>query len=353
MGMGVDKLYKKLKKLNKKVTLKQVKNWLKNQATYQIHYSKHKKIKFLPIFSHKSGSYQMDLTEMPRIAGKNKGFRYILTAIQINTRKLYAYKSKSKSAASIKKLLNQFKRDVKTHNETFPLNNRPRKPYIHRVTTDAGGEFKSNKNWFRDNDIELIIVNPNNKKYTTGKIERVHRSLKDLFNRYFTAFDTVVWYNMLDKFVKNYNTRVHRVIKMMQNDVGYKEEKVIIYKDFLRYLRKRQQLKFLKGDLVRIRNVKRVFEKGEILYSSKVYKIRYINPSGTIKLKDSKNKILNRNFKDYELQFVGTSLEQIKNPKERKAVERAEERALARNRFARTGLDTNNIIRSSQLREGR
>ena len=103
---------------------------------------------------------------MPRIAGKNKGFRYILTAIQINTRKLYAYKSKSKSAASIKKLLNQFKRDVKTHNETFPLNNRPRKPYIHRVTTDAGSEFKGNKNWFRDNDIELIIVNPNNKKYT-------------------------------------------------------------------------------------------------------------------------------------------------------------------------------------------
>ena len=46
--MGVDKLYKKLKAINKKITLKQVKNWLKNQATYQIHYSKHKKIKFLP-----------------------------------------------------------------------------------------------------------------------------------------------------------------------------------------------------------------------------------------------------------------------------------------------------------------
>ena len=69
------------------------------------------------------------------------------------------------------------------------------------MTTDAGSEFKGNKNWF-----QIIILNyysnPNNKKYTTGKIERVHRSLKDLFNRYFTAFDTVVWYNMLDKFVK-------------------------------------------------------------------------------------------------------------------------------------------------------
>merc|ERR1711991_224563 len=290
--------------------------------------------------SHKSGSYQMDLTEMPRIAGKNKGFRYILTAIQINTRKLYAYKSKSKSAASIKKLLNQFKRDVKTHNETFPLNNRPRKPYIHRVTTDAGSEFKSNKNWFRDNDIELTIVNPNNKKYTTGKIERVHRSLKDLFNRYFTAFDTVVWYNMLDKFVKNYNTRVHRI------------KKIIIYKDFIRFIKKRDSLKFKIGDLVRIRNIKRVFEKGEVLYSTKVYRIHKINPSGTLRLKDN-DTILPKTFKDYELQFVGTNVEDINNPKERRSIERAEERALARNRLARTGLDTNNIIRSNQLREGR
>ncbi len=45
--MGVDKLYKKLKKLNKKITFKQVKEWLKKQATYQIHYSKHKKNFFL------------------------------------------------------------------------------------------------------------------------------------------------------------------------------------------------------------------------------------------------------------------------------------------------------------------
>ena len=47
----------------------------------------------------------MDLTEMTRIATKNKNYRYILTAIQINTRKLYAYKSKSKSAGRNKKII--------------------------------------------------------------------------------------------------------------------------------------------------------------------------------------------------------------------------------------------------------
>ena len=114
-------------------------------------------------------------------------------------------------------------------------------------------------------------MNPKNKFYVTGKIERVHRSLKDLFNRYFTAFDTVVWYNMLDKFVKNYNTRVHRIIKMEPDNVGFEEEKLIIYKDFIRFIKKRDSLEFKIGDLVRIRNIKRVFEKGEILYSTKVY----------------------------------------------------------------------------------
>ena len=84
-----------------------------------------------------------------------------------------------------------------------------------------------------------------------------------------------------------------------------------------------------------------------------MYRIYKINPSGTLRLKDSDNNILPKTFKDYELQFVGTSLEEIKNPKERREIEKAEERALARNRLARTGLDTNNIIRSSQLREGR
>ena len=47
---------------------------------------------------------------------------------------------------------------------------------------------------------------------------------------------------MLDKFVKNYNTRVHRIIKMQPDDVGYKEEKVIIYKDFVRFIKKRDSL---------------------------------------------------------------------------------------------------------------
>ena len=100
----------------------------------------------------------------------NKGYKHILTAINVNTRKLYAYKSKTKNATAIKKLLKQFKTDVKDHNVSFNKKNQPPTPYISSITTDAGTEFIGNKQWFIDNEIKLIIVNPMNKKYTTSKM---------------------------------------------------------------------------------------------------------------------------------------------------------------------------------------
>ena len=108
--MGINTLYKKAKKIIKNIKLKDVQSWYKKQATTQIHYRKSKKISYLPIFSYKPGAFQADLTEMKRLASKNKGYRYILTAINVNTRKLYAYKSKTKNATAIKKLLKQFKK---------------------------------------------------------------------------------------------------------------------------------------------------------------------------------------------------------------------------------------------------
>ena len=222
--VGVTNLYRKAKKKLKSITMKQVKEWYKRQSTTQIHYRTKKKISYLPIFSYKSGAFQMDLTEMKRLSSKNKGFKYILTAINVNTRKLYAYRSKSKNAGAIKQLLKQFKDDVISHNETFKTKNRVDVP-LTSVTTDAGSEFLGNKKWFEDNEVQLIIVNPSNKKYITSKIERVHRTLKELFNKYFTAFQTATWYDILDDFVSNYNNRYHATIKQEPNQVGKRKRR--------------------------------------------------------------------------------------------------------------------------------
>ena len=338
--LGVNNLYRAIKKLVPKVTMKEVESWLNKQAVAQIHKRMSDKIDFMPIFSYSPGSFQMDLTEMPMFVKQNRGFRYILTAININTRKLYAYKSKKKTATEIKKLLDIWRKDVGV---------------IKRVTTDAGSEFKGNRKWFEDNNIELTIVNPKNKFWVTGKIERVHRTLKELFDKYFTAMNTVKWYDMLDAFVENYNNRYHTAIKMSPNEVDAEKEREIIWNDVKR-LRKVQQTKtpFMKGNYVRIKIKKGIFEKGENLFSDEIYQITKINPIGTYEVSDLEGKRFNQTFKDYQLQYVGRTKDDIKNltATTRSKVRKAQQEKRAKNRLDREGLDQSNI-RQEQLRRSR
>ena len=235
------------------------------------------------------------------------------------------------------------------HNVSFKKENQPPNPYVSSITTDAGTEFIGSKQWFIDNEIKLIVVNPMNKKYTTSKIERVHRTLKELFNKYFTAFNTAKWYDMLDDFVANYNNRHHYSIKQPPNDVGYKEEKEIIKRDFTRMVKHLNRKMFQVGDKVRIRNVKRMFEKGEVLYSTEVYTVAKIYPLFTYRLRDDDGDLLRKTFKDYEMLYVGEDIENIAS---RSRVEEADKEATSRIKFQRTGLDQS-TIRSDQLRASR
>ena len=180
--MGVNNLFKKAKAKDKTVKLVDVKKWLKKQAVSQVHTRKSIKTEYLPIFSFNPGHYQMDLTDMNVFKSQNKNFRYILTIININTRKLYAYKTKSKSPVSIAKLLKKFVKDVKD----FHKNDKQRpSPYIRNITTDAGSEFKGlAREFLKSQNIELQVVYPGDKFWTTSKIERVHRTLKELFQKW-------------------------------------------------------------------------------------------------------------------------------------------------------------------------
>ena len=59
---GSKQLYDKAKIRHPKITLKYVANWLKEQAAYQVNKEAPKTNEFLPIYSDKSNSYQLDLT---------------------------------------------------------------------------------------------------------------------------------------------------------------------------------------------------------------------------------------------------------------------------------------------------
>ena len=93
-GFGnANKIYQRVK--GKGITLKEVREFIKNQDVSQIHkpVSRHE---YYPIYSGKSGAYQADLMFYYRYKKKNRGYAVILTCININTRKGYAIALKNK-----------------------------------------------------------------------------------------------------------------------------------------------------------------------------------------------------------------------------------------------------------------
>ena len=76
-------------------------------------------------------------------------------------------------------------------------------------------------------------------------------------------------------------------------------------------VKKLQMNTFKVGDFVRIHNVKKLFEKGEVLYSTKVYRIVKQNYLNTFRLEDGEGNLLPKTYKYYELLKVGDKLEDI------------------------------------------
>ena len=132
--VSAQKLWEKVK--DKKVTLKQVQEWLNNQESVQVQKEVRRKEGFKIVGSR--GDWQMDLTFYPQYKGSNNGYETILTAIEIPSRKAWASKLIKKNKTEMMKALERFKK----------------KHYIKSLTSDNGSEFVAVRQWCSENDIE-------------------------------------------------------------------------------------------------------------------------------------------------------------------------------------------------------
>ena len=96
-----DKLYKKAREVDDNITLKIFKNFLDNQATYQITKQTKKQKVYDTIISPKiKNNYQMDLFFLPNPT-LNKNFKYLLTCIDVYSRYVFVEKLKNKLGGSV------------------------------------------------------------------------------------------------------------------------------------------------------------------------------------------------------------------------------------------------------------
>ena len=127
-------LYKKLKPDNPKVTLKLITEFIKNQATNQIHAPKKIPLtEYHQIRAPGLGEFQLDILDLSNYARHNNGYRYILVVIDIYSRYSFVVPLKTKAGSVVLEAMKQMEHEITKH-----------KVKIYSFVMDAGSEFNNN-----------------------------------------------------------------------------------------------------------------------------------------------------------------------------------------------------------------
>ncbi|RWS11524.1 hypothetical protein B4U80_07960 [Leptotrombidium deliense] len=188
---------------------------------------------------------------MVKVASQNKGFKYILTVIDVLSKFAFAVPLKTKKPEQVLKSLKDIFRFRK------PVN----------IQSDKGKEFvnKIMENFFKKQGMNHYVSQ--NEDVKCAVVERFNRTLKSKLFKYFTANDTTTYVDVLNEFVQSYNNTVHSSIKMKPKDVNIDTDH-IAFKNLFDGKTKREMLlkniepKLMQGDNVRIsKNKGKIFAK--------------------------------------------------------------------------------------------
>ena len=215
---------------------------------------------------------------------QNKGFKYLLTVIDVFSKFAWTIPLKAKTG---KQMIELFENIFKE-----------RKPK--KIWTDAGKEFinKDFKKFLSDNEIELYQT------YNEGKavvIERFNRTLKEKMWRYFTETNSNKYLDILPKLIFDYNNMIHSTIKMTPIEGSKAKNKhKITYTSVVN----KEKPKFKIGDRVRIYKYKKLFSKGyETNWTEEIFVVSEINNTSpiTYKIKDLNGEDILGSFYKQEL----------------------------------------------------
>ena len=275
-------------------SINKVKKWMESQPTYTLHRMARKKYATRKYIVHDiDEQWQADLADVALIAKQNKGYRFILTVIDIFSRYAWARPLKTKRGVEV----------AAAFHDIFQEGRIPK-----RIQTDQGKEFENREvaKLFREHDIELFSVKS---AYKAAIVERFNRTLKSKLWRYFTMTLKEKWTDVLQDVVESYNKSIHRTIgrrpiEVTQENVGEVREDV--YGKKRSVAKEKRDIKV--GDTVRISKVKSVFAKGYLPnWTEELFTVSSINTKYfpiTYKLKDYHDEVIEGSFYRQEIQKV-------------------------------------------------
>lgn len=293
------KLYQRLKNSKNPIPYSVVKSFVKGQLSNQILSQPPKPSVYNTINATAPGSnYQLDIMVYDRYTYHS--YKYILVVIDVYSRFATCVALTNRKMDTI---INAVKKCFKTLAK-MPEN------------LNCDGEFnKKEFNSFMDKEgIKVWYSEP----YEINKnaiVERFNRTLALLLQRWRIGSGSYDWPKVLQELVDNYNQTYHSTIKATPLEVWEGKKINMQKKVFIRPM-------FQPGNMVRIKRIKSVFDKGDVLsYSKEVYMVREVK-GNRVYLKD-----VEKWYKPYELILVNAieyqphaNKEELKVHQEEKAI---------------------------------
>ena len=243
------------------LSTQEIRNFLAKSRAYTVHYQ-FKPTAHNPYYIRRRRQMiQIDLIETIKVSEENKGFNYILVAIDCFSRKVWARLLKKKTAEEV--LLNL----KSILDETGK---------VESICSDRGSEFVNNKMKKFLSERKIKIIHP----YTSTHahfVERVQRTLQDMIWKYITSKQSWTFHDKLQDFVKTYNSRKHRITQLTPDEGDKKENNLHIQEmqeDYRAKIKPTKKIKFKVGDRVRIAISQGKFSRGYDRKSKEqIYKI--------------------------------------------------------------------------------
>lgn len=238
---------------------------------------------------------QADLVEMIPYAIENRNMKYILTVINIFSKKSYARAVKNKSASEVKSAMESILESLH-----YPISN---------LHVDMGKEFYNNtmKKMLQKRNINMYST------FTVKKasiVERFNRTLKNKMWKQFSLRGSFKWIDTLQILIDEYNNTKHRTIKMKPDDVNEDNEEKLLHTVYANKSMFKKKSKYKIGDLVRLSKYKHVFEKGYTPnWTTEIFKIKIVRDTDPITYS-----LIDLNGQDIKGSVYSEEMQLVKHP---------------------------------------
>ena len=276
---GVRNLLAEARRYDPSVTRKDVTDFLERERTYTLH--KRRRVRYKRLRTVPSGfmtDVQVDLADFQKFALENNGYNYVLLAVDLMSRRIFATPVKSKHTASMKAAFEK----LLDHMSCLPW----------KIFSDKGLEFESPamKAFFKKKDIHKHVSQSDDTKACVA--ERAIQTLKRRIYRYLSHNQSKRWVNVLNNFVDALNHTRCRVTGMRPVDMTERNWQPVWHRLYAEsYSPEKIDGRYVPGTTVRIDVAKGPFAKGYLPnFSQEIFKVNRVragNPT-TYALEDQK-----------------------------------------------------------------